>query len=150
MNLTAKEKSLLEDIKTNEQLCIDKYTRYSEKASKQQLKDIFNEIKQAEISHLNTVTEILNGVEPNVGSSSGFNASAVEKEADYSEQDKENDKYLCQDALSTEKYVSGAYDTSIFEFAQAPLRNVLNGIQKAEQQHGEKIYNYMAANGMYN
>ena len=149
MNLTEKEKLLLEDIKTNEQLCIDKYTKYSEKASKQ-LKDIFNEIKQAEISHLNTVTEILNGVEPNVGGGSGFNASAVEKESDYSEQEKENDKYLCQDALSTEKYVSGAYDTSSLEFSQAPLRNVLNGIQKAEQQHGEKIYNYMAANGMYN
>ena len=149
MNLTEKERTLLEDIKTNEQLCIDKYTKYSEQASKKQLKDIFNEIKQAEISHLNTVTEILNGVDPNVGGSSGFNACDVEKEEDYSEKDKENDKYLCQDALSTEKYVSGAYDTSIFEFTQAPLRNVLNGIQKAEQQHGEKIYNYMAANGMY-
>ena len=79
MNLTEKERTLLEDIKTNEQLCIDKYTKYSEQASKKQLKDIFNEIKQAEISHLNTVTEILNGVDPNVGGSSGFNACDVEK-----------------------------------------------------------------------
>ena len=50
----------------------------------------------------------------------------------------------------TEKYVSGTYDTSIFEFRDANIRQALNHIQKEEQQHGEDIFNYMQSKGMYN
>ena len=45
----------------------------------------------------------------------------------------EGDKLLCQDALSTEKYVSSTYNTSIFEFRDKNIRQVLNHIQKEEQ-----------------
>lgn len=62
----------------------------------------------------------------------------------------ETDKLLCQDALSTEKYVSSTYNTSIFEFRDKNIRQVLNHIQKEEQEHGEQIYNYMSQHGMYN
>lgn len=62
----------------------------------------------------------------------------------------EGDKLLCQDALSTEKYVSSTYNTSIFEFRDTNIRQVLNHIQKEEQEHGEQIYNYMNKHGMYN
>jgi spore coat protein CotF len=65
---------------------------------------------------------------------SGFNAS---------------DKDLCTDMLMTEKYVSGAYDTAIFEFKDASVRDVLNHIQKEEQKHGEAIFAYMQSKGMY-
>jgi hypothetical protein len=57
---------------------------------------------------------------------------------------------LCNDMLMTEKYVSGSYDTAIFELKDANVRNALNHIQKEEQQHGEGIFNYMQSNGMYN
>lgn len=60
------------------------------------------------------------------------------------------DAMLCQDMLMTEKYVSGAYDTAIFEFADANVRQTLNHIQKEEQQHGEGLYNYLSSAGMYN
>ncbi|WP_334307029.1 spore coat protein [Intestinibacter bartlettii] len=30
------------------------------------------------------------------------------------------------------------------------MRQVLNHIQKEEQEHGEEIYNYMNKHGMYN
>ena len=60
-----------------------------------------------------------------------------------------HDKMLCQDSLSTEKYVSSTYDTTIFEFRDTNARQVLNHIQKEEQEHGEKIYNYMSQHGMY-
>ncbi|WP_244835111.1 spore coat protein [Clostridium sp. BJN0001] len=59
------------------------------------------------------------------------------------------DKTLCNDALSTEKYVSSTYNTAIFEFRDPNARQVLNHIQKEEQEHGEQIYNYMSANGLY-
>ena len=60
-----------------------------------------------------------------------------------------SDKDLCTDMLMTEKYVSGAYNTAIFEFRDPQVRNILNHIQKEEQQHGEKIYKYMESKGMY-
>ena len=60
------------------------------------------------------------------------------------------DAMLCSDMLMTEKYVSGAYDTAIFEFTNANVRQALNHIQKEEQQHGETIFNYMSSQGTYN
>ena len=60
-----------------------------------------------------------------------------------------NDKYLCTDMLATEKYVSNTYNTAIFEFKDPQVRDVLNHIQKEEQQHGEAIYKYMESKGMY-
>ncbi|NLM96275.1 MAG: spore coat protein, partial [Halanaerobiaceae bacterium] len=62
----------------------------------------------------------------------------------------QNDAKLCNDLLMTEKYVSGTYDTVIFECTDSSVRNVLNHIQREEQQHGEGIFNYMQNNGMYN
>ena len=47
-----------------------------------------------------------------------------------------------------EKHVSTTYNTAIFEFRDAQARDALNHIQKEEQQHGKRIYDYMAANGM--
>ena len=61
-----------------------------------------------------------------------------------------HDKMLCQDSLSTEKYVSSTYNTTIFEFRDVNARQVLNHIQKEEQEHGEQIYSYMNQHGMYN
>ena len=60
-----------------------------------------------------------------------------------------SDKDMCTDMLSTEKYVSGTYDTAIFEFKDAQVRDVLNHIQKEEQKHGEAISSYMISKGMY-
>jgi spore coat protein CotF len=60
-----------------------------------------------------------------------------------------NDKNLCSDMLATEKFVSSAYDTAIFECTNSNIRQILNHIQKEEQQHGEQIFNYMQSHGMY-
>lgn len=63
--------------------------------------------------------------------------------------EKKNDCYICSDLLATEKHASALYDTCIFEFKNEQLRTVLNSIQREEQEHGKKIYDYMAANNMY-
>jgi spore coat protein CotF len=60
-----------------------------------------------------------------------------------------SDKDLCTEMLMTEKYVSGTYDTAIFEFRDAQVRDILNHIQKEEQKHGEAIFAYMQSKGMY-
>ena len=52
--------------------------------------------------------------------------------------------------LMTEKFVSSAYDTAIFESAHSSVRQALQHIQKEEQEYGEGIFNYMQQHGMYN
>ena len=66
-----------------------------------------------------------------------------------SDADKKHDKFLCQDALATEKHVSSLYNTSVFEFTSPTMRDTLAHIQKEEQNHGETLYSYMSVNGMY-
>ncbi|MPM07852.1 hypothetical protein SDC9_54161 [bioreactor metagenome] len=61
-----------------------------------------------------------------------------------------SDADMCKDLLMTEKYVSGTYDTTIFEFRDTRVRDVLSHIQKEEQKHGETIFQYMESKGLYN
>ena len=161
VNLTTKERLLLEDEKSHETLCVSKYKDYANRASCQELKNLFSSLGQKEQQHLDTINQILNGTVPNVNSGSqnsqnqqmpqdnalsmpnlGSNVSSGTYD--------ENDKMLCQDCLSTEKYVSATYNTAIFEFKDKNIRQVLNHIQKEEQEHGEQIYNYMNQHNMYN
>ena len=154
MTLSQKEVSFLQDLKHQEQVCIDKYNRYSANACDNQLKTLFSQIGQKEQQHLDTINQILNGTVPTMGNDSNQNASSsgamtptYQKGTD--NEAKQNDSFLCSDALAMEKYVSDIYNTSIFEFANSGIRDTLNHIQKEEQDHGKKIYDYMAANGMY-
>ena len=149
MNLTQKESSLLKELKGQEKLCVDKYSRHSSCAVDTQLKDLFTRIANEEQQHLDTLTQIENGTVPAVSQTEkqmpAFNSvySAVENN------DKKNDCYLCTDLLTGEKHTSSLYDTCVFEFRDEGVRNVLNHIQKEEQNHGKMIYDYMSANGMY-
>lgn len=159
LNLNSKERMLLQDEKKHEELCIEKYNKYSEMASNPELKNLFSQLSEKEKQHLNTINLMLSGVLPNTNSGQGGkqqnqqsnNQSSNEQKLNYyqSQTDFNNDKMLCQDSLSGEKYVSSTYDTAIFEFRDTNARQVLNHIQKEEQEHGEKIYNYMEQYRMY-
>ncbi len=155
MVLSQKETTYLQDLKKEEQDCIEKYTRYAALAKDQKLKDLFNELGAAEKTHLDTINCILNGNIPDMtgsSSSGGQNNSSASSSTQVNTstaEDKNNDKFLCNDMLSTEKYVSSVYNTGIFEFKDTKIRDILNHIQKEEQEHGKKIYDYMAANGLY-
>jgi len=82
----------------------------------------------------------------------GFNMTSSDNQntASSAATSSNQDAAMCKDMLMTEKFVSGAYDSAIFEFTDATVRQNLNHIQKEEQQHGESIFNYMKNNGMYN
>ena len=151
MTLTPKENSLLCDLKSQEQLCIEKYGKYSDEACDPALKGLFSSIKTTEESHLSTINRILGGEE--VSMNAPPPTAVSEKftcEASSCPQDKkQSDSFLCKDALSMEKHVSSLYDTSIFEFTSPTLRDTLSHIQKEEQNHGEQLYEYMKINGMY-
>lgn len=167
INLNNKERMLLEDEKSHEELCVKKYQDNAQKAHNPELKSLFEQLSQKEQQHLDSINQILSGTVPNVnqsqsqqsqqqnmnnsmslGSQSNINVANMNDTQGMGYN--EHDKMLCQDALSTEKYVSSTYNTTIFEIRDKSIRQVLNHIQKEEQEHGEKIYNYMSQHGMYN
>lgn len=153
VQLTPKETSFLKDMKEQEQLCVDKYGKYASTAHDGQLKNLFTQLGQTEQQHLDTVTQIMSGTAPSAQSGGGaqkqLSFTATYKAGDTSPE-RQADCYICSDLLSTEKYVSTAYNSCIFEIKDTNMRDALNHIQKEEQGHGEQIYNYMAQNGMYN
>lgn len=183
MNFTQKEKTLLEDQKSHEQVCIQKYSNYANLTQCPQLKSIFQQNGQIEQEHYNTIDQLLKGQMPQMqqssssqqgggqqqsgnqqqpmaqqsmqskmqsqGSQMQMNQSSSFMPKNQSQNYNTSDKDLCTDMLMTEKYVSGAYNTAIFEFRDPQVRNILNHIQKEEQQHGESIFKYMESKGMY-
>ena len=151
MQLTQKESSLIKDLKGQEQLCIDKYTKHAECACDPQLKVLFKAIADVERSHLQTLNSMESGTVPNMNG--GGTSPTVPKTftATYNSgetQEKKSDCFLCSDLLTTEKHASHLYDTCVFEFKDESARNALNHIQKEEQQHGKSIYDYMQTNSM--
>ena len=151
MQLTQKETGLIKDLKQQEKLCVEKYTKYSSQALDPQLKELFTSIANVEQGHLNTLCAIEQGGTPDVsGSSQPVKSSFSSNYGMGDTPDKQADCYLCSDLLSDEKHVSGLYNTCVFEFKDSNLRNILNHIQKEEQEHGKIIYDYMSANNMYN
>lgn len=159
VTLTTKEKNLLEDQKKDEQLCIQKYGDYANLATDSELKNLFNQNKKQEEQHLQTINQLLKGEIPPINNQqSGNNSKQSSNSNSGSSQSTQvknalslsSDKNLCSDLLMTEKYVSGAYNTAVFEFRNPAIRDVLNHIQTEEQKHGESIYKYMESKGMYN
>ncbi len=164
IQLTTKERYLLEDAKTHEEECILKYDNYAKLASCDQLKSVFRSNGQKEQEHLQTINELLSGKVPAMGSGqSGSQSqssnqqssqqstsqSSASQSGSSSSSFQASDKDMCIDMLNTEKYVSGTYNTAIFEFKDASVRDVLNHIQTEEQKHGEAIFAYMQSKGMY-
>lgn len=152
MTLSTKERDILTDLKSQEQLCIEKYRKYEGEACDPALKQIFSELRGNEETHLSTICKILGGEEVSMpqnaprAAEQKYNGTA----STCDENSKQRDAFLCKDALSMEKHVSSVYDTGIFEFCSTTIRDTLNHIQKEEQNHGEKLYSYLEKNNMYN
>lgn len=156
ITLTQKERMLLEDQKSHEQICIEKYSNYANQTNDNEFRQICNSNGQVEKNHLDTINQLLSGNIPNVNQSQNQsqnqnqNQNTMQNAGSIQSASGMSDKDMCSDLLMTEKYVSGAYDTAIFEFGNIEVRDVLNHIQKEEQKHGESIFKYMASKGMYN
>ena len=151
MKLTQKESMLLQDLKTSEEICIEKYGQYAQKAEDQALADLFLTIRSKEEEHLKTINSLIDGTVPMMGGGQSDQSDSQSQPGNGQATEKSNsktDEYLLKDALDTEKHVSGVYDTCIFEFTDAGARQALNHIQKEEQEHGQMLYDYMACHGM--
>ena len=148
MKLTQKETALLKDLAAQEQLCIAKYGHYAEIACSTELKALLEDLCTVEKGHYESICQLQNGtVRPVKLPIKANNAHCVN--AFYQDgQSAANDAFICRDMLSSEKHASALYDTCVFEFTDPAARKLLNYIQSEEQQHGERIYAYLAANGI--
>ncbi len=179
--LSQKERLLLEDLKSEEELCVVKYRNYAQQAQDPQLSQLFSGIADVEQGHYDTVNQLLQsggqssgqqgqgGQKQNQSGSQGQSGKGQSSQGTNSGQaggqmnqaagkinlgqagsnSSGSDKYLLQDMLTTEKHVSSAYNTSIFEMTQPNIKQALQHIQKEEQDHGEQLYQYMSSHGMY-
>ena len=108
MILTQKETMLLQDLKTQEQVCIEKYNQYAERANDPKLSQLLRTISSAEQQHLSTLEQMEKGTVPAMGGGQKqpFQPPASAPASAVSPQGKQQDAYLCQDLLATEKHVS--------------------------------------------
>ena len=146
---TQKEMAYLKELSDGEQLCVDKYSMYAQKASNEKLKNLFCSLKQEEEKHLVAINSLQS--KPTSQTKPCHVDSSSSNCASYNSQDEcyQNDKYLCSDALTSVKHIASVYNTAIFEFRDANVREKLNNMQKTEQCHGKQIYDFMSANNMY-
>jgi len=151
IKLTEKEKYIIEDLKAQEKLCIQKYAFYEHMAFDPELQKLFKDVKTKEEEHLNSLNEVLNGVvaDSDVNDYSAKNYKPKAAYHETSEQkEKDHDSFLCTDAITMEKYVSSAYNFDLFQFANNKLRQLLADIEVEEQNHAEMFYKYKVANAM--
>ena len=149
MQLSQKESELLKELKDQEKLCIEKYTKHSSCAKDPQLKNLFSSLASGEQQHLAALDALGEGTVPSPFTAGGAQQSFTNTYSAADNPDKQADCYLCTDLLTSEKHSSHLYDTCVFEFKDKNARDLLNSIQKQEQGHGKAIYDYMAANSMY-
>ncbi|MBR4027358.1 MAG: ferritin-like domain-containing protein [Lachnospiraceae bacterium] len=151
MVLTQKEEAALKDLQTQEQSCIEKYTRYAGEANDPQLQNIFKQLSSYEQEHYNSLSQALTGNVPDVdcNDSKGcdYKPTATYK-ANENTPEKQNDCFLVTDCIGTEKLVSGEYNNDVFIFGDTKIRKLLADIQIEEQNHAEMLWKYKTTNHM--
>ena len=151
MVLSEKEKAVIKDLQTQEQSCIEKYTRYAKEAKDPQLQNLFSHIQQQEQKHFDSLGQVLSGNTPscdcNDDSGKNYKPTAT-YQAGMESPDMKKDCFLVTDCIGTEKMVSSEYNSNVFNFGNTDVRKLLADIQIEEQNHGEMLYKYKVANGM--
>lgn len=151
MILSEKETTVIKDLQTQEQSCVEKYERYSKLAKDQVLIDLFTDLHGKEQKHLESLTQMLSGKVPscdcNDRDGKDYNPAATYSMAP--SEDKKTDCFLATDCIGTEKLISGEYNSDVFAFEDSDVRKLLADIQVEEQNHAEMLYKYKTANGMF-
>lgn len=66
MILKEKEKTVIQDLQTQEKSCVEKYGRYADLAKDPELKSLFQKIQKDEQKHYDSLTQVLDGQVPQV------------------------------------------------------------------------------------
>ena len=64
MILKEKEKTVIQDLQTQEKSCVEKYGRYAVQAKDPELKNLFQTIQKEEQKHYDSLTQVLDGQVP--------------------------------------------------------------------------------------
>lgn len=151
MILTEKERTTLEDLKTQEQDCVKKYGKYAGQAKDSELKNLLGRIQKEEQKHVDSLEKALSGiiqpVDCNDRDGKNYEPSATYRSGGDLE-DKAHDCFLATDLIGTEKLVSGEYNGNVFNCNNSDLRKLLADIQVEEQNHAEMLFKYKQANCM--
>lgn len=149
--LTEAETKSVKDLRTQEEMCIKKYDKYSNEAKDPELKNLFTTLKGKEQEHYNTLSQVLDGdisaCNCNDAAGSKYEPTATYK-SNANASDKDSDCYLATDCIATEKLVSSEYNTDVFTSGKPELRKLFADIQIEEQNHAEMLYKYKTVNAM--
>lgn len=165
VNLTSKERFLLEGEKYQQQLVIDKYNDYALQAQDDSLKGLFSNLVKIEEKHLNMIDEMLQGKVPqmnkenihpyyennSINSNDYINIGNITLISldDNSSYD-DGDKIICFDALTTEELLHSTCSASSLEFEKTEFENILKYIIEEKSENLKYLNDYMTKKGMYN
>ena len=165
VNLSSKEKFLLEGEKYQQQLAMDKFNDFTLHAKDDNLKTLFSNLSKIEESHLNLIDEMLQGKVPLINNksihpyyeSNTFNSNnylsvggimLTSLDNNYSYED--GDKIICFDALTTEELLHYTYNISKSEFEKSEFNDIFEFIINEKNENIKYINEYMNKKGMYN
>lgn len=136
MILNEHETTVIKDLQTQEQTCIEKYGKYAAQAHDSELKDLFQTLQKSEQKHYESLGQVLSGSVPscNCNDSNGRNYMPTGTYSASGESDaKKSDCFLATDCIGTEKMVSSEYNSDVFRFGNSDVRKLLADIQVEEQ-----------------
>ena len=130
VNLTNKEKFLLEGEKYQHQLAIDKYNNYVAQSQDSILKNLFSNLVKIEEKHLSIINEMLQGQVPqintesihpyyennSINSNDLFNIGNIILSSIDTNHYEDGDKIICFDALTTEELLYSTSSSASLEF----------------------------------
>lgn len=165
VNLTSKERFLLEGEKYQQKLVIDKYNDYTLQAEDDSLKDLFSNLVKIENRHLNIIDEMLQGKVPKINKETfhpyyenntinpdnyinigNITLTSLDDNNSYVN----SDKIICFDALTSEELLHSTYSASSLEFEKTKFENILKCIIEEKSESLKYLNDYMIKKGMYN
>lgn len=151
MILTEKEKTSIEDLRSQEKALVEKYQRCGSEAKDPVLQDLLGELEKKQQNHYDSLGQVLSGTVPTCDCNCKAGAQYQPK-ATYTgmteTEDKKNDCFLATDCIGAEKLASSEYNTNVFNFSEPSVRKLLADIQVEEQNYAEMLYKYKTVNSM--
>lgn len=150
MILKEKERSVIEDLQTQEKSCVEKYGKYAEQARDPELK-IFSGISSRKNRSIMSLCQwFFPEVCLNVTVMTDQAKTISQKQSiqPWVHRKINNTMPFLQRIVSVQKLVSGTYNDDVFAFGDSGVRKLLADIQIEEQNHAEMLYKYKTVNGM--
>ena len=151
MILKEKERTVIQDLQTQEKSCIRKCGN-THMSPGIRLKKLISDSSEKRAGALRFPDQVLSGTVPQVNCNDSDGRDYQPKAAYtsvMSSEDKEHDAFLATDCIGTEKLISGEYNSDVFAFEDSGVRKLLADIQVEEQNHAEMLYKYKTVNGMF-